>query len=394
MASKRDYYEVLGVDRGASQDDIRRAFRKLARKYHPDVNKDDPEAEEKFKEINEAHRVLSDPEAKARYDQFGHQAFEGAGAGAGGGFGDFGGFGDIFDIFDMFTGGTAGGRQRSAGPMRGRDLQMDLTIDFREAVFGVKKSIEVPRVETCSHCRGNGAEPGTPIITCPDCNGAGEIRHVRQTAFGQFMTASACNRCRGEGKIAETPCTVCRGPGRVQTERRIEVKIPEGIDTGQRVRLRGEGDAGARGGPAGDLYLRVRVRPDKQFVRRGQDVLLEWPIDFVQAALGDEIEVDTLDGKHRLSVPEGTQPGAEFRIRGQGIPRAGGYGRGDQIVRVKVEIPRRLNAEQKEALHAFSRAGGKEPPSGGGGRGFFEKVRDTFTGGRQGGSGSGDREAR
>lgn len=380
MASKRDYYEVLGVERGASSDDIRRAFRKLAREYHPDVNKDDPKAEEKFKEINEAHRVLSDAEARARYDQFGHQAFEGgAGPGGAGGFGGFEGFGDIFDIFDMFTGGAQGGRQRSRGPMRGRDLEMDVTIDFREAVFGVKKSYEVPRVETCSHCHGNGAEPGTPITTCGDCGGAGEIRSVRQTAFGQFVTAAPCSRCQGEGKIAETPCTVCKGPGRVQSTRRIDVNIPEGIDSGQRIRLRGEGDAGVRGGPSGDLFLRVRVRPDKQFVRQGNDVILNVPIRFVQAALGDEIDVPTLSGTHKLTIPEGTQPGAEFRIRGQGIPRAGGYGRGDQLVRVRVEVPKKLSQEQKEALHEFARVSGEEQPAGS--RSFFKRVRDTLSGG-------------
>lgn len=388
MASKRDYYEILGVDRGASSEEIRSAFRKLARKYHPDVNKDDPQAEEKFKEINEAHRVLSDEQARARYDRFGHQAFDGGAGQAGGPGGGFGDFGDIFDIFDMFTGGGGAARQRSHGPARGRDLEMDVTIDFREAVFGVRKSYEVPRVETCSHCHGNEAEPGTPIKTCPDCNGRGEMRNVRQTPFGQFVTAAPCSRCQGKGKFPEQPCTRCRGQGRVQNRRRINVDIPEGIDTGQRIRLRGEGDAGVRGGPAGDLYLRVRVRPDKQFVRQGNDVILEVPIHFVQAALGDEFEVPTLDGTHKLTIPEGTQPGDEFRVRGQGIPRAGGYGRGDQIVRVRVEIPKKLTAEQKEVLHEFAKVSGEEQPAGS--RSFFERVRDTLSGGRHG---SGGREA-
>lgn len=383
MASKRDYYEILGVGRDATTEDIRRAYRKLARKYHPDVNKDDPDAEEKFKEINEAHRVLSDPEARARYDRFGHAAFDGPqGAGGFGGFdpaGGFEGFGDIFDIFETFMGG--GPRQRRRGPVRGRDLEMEITIDFEEAVFGAEKTYEVPRTETCSRCHGNKAEPGTPIMTCPECGGTGQVRHARQTPFGQFVTATTCGRCLGEGKFPETPCTRCRGVGVTEERRRITVRIPEGIDTGYRIRLREEGEAGRRGGPPGDLYFRVRVRPHRRFVRDGADIILEQPVSFVQAALGAEVEVDTLEGKHKLTIPEGTQHGTEFRLRGQGVPRMGGFGRGDQIVRVRIEVPRKLTSEQKELLRQFAAASGEQVNSDG--RSFFEKVRDTFSGGRQ-----------
>jgi len=390
LASKRDYYEVLGVSRDATQEEIKRAFRKLARQYHPDVNKDDPKAEEKFKEINEAYRVLSDPKAREQYDRFGHAAFDGAdgagpfGTGSGGfgpfgpgGFGPFEDLGDLFDIFDVFTGGR---RQRSRGPVRGRDLEMEIEVEFKEAAFGAEKTVEIPRVETCPRCHGDGAEPGAPIQTCPECNGTGEVRHARATPFGQFVSVTVCPRCRGEGRFSTTPCRECRGAGRVERRRRIHVKIPAGVDNGNRIRLSGEGEAGARGGPPGDLYLYVRVRPHPFFVRDGVNVITEVPISFVQAALGDEIEVPTLDGTQKLTIPEGTQSGAEFRLRGQGIPRMGGYGRGDQIVRVRVEVPRRLTARQKELLREFARLSGEEPS---GGRTFFDRVRDHFGGGRQ-----------
>lgn len=386
MAAKRDYYEVLGVSRNATQEEIKRAYRKLARQYHPDVNKDDPQAEEKFKEINEAYRVLSDNEARARYDQFGHAAFDGQpGAGGFGGFegfdpsGGFEGFGDIFDLFDMFTGGAA--RQRARGPVRGRDLEMEVVVDFEEAVFGTEKPLEVSRIETCSRCHGNQAEPGTPIRTCPECGGSGQVRRVRQTPFGQFVTATTCGRCRGQGKYAETPCSRCGGTGVTEEKRRITVRIPAGIDSGYRIRLRGEGEAGLRGGPPGDLYLLVRVRPHKVFKRDGADIILEHPLQFVQAALGDEIEVPTLEGTHKVTIPEGTQHGTEFRLRGLGVPRVDGYGRGDQIVRVRIEVPRKLTAEQKDLLRKFAESGGGEAPSGP--RSFFERVRDTLSGGRQ-----------
>src|SRR5690606_37034046 len=313
-----DYYEVLGVSRDASQEEIKRAFRRLARQYHPDGNKDDPQAEEKFKEISEAYRVLSDPKTREQYDRFGHAAFDGAGGAGPGGFGPFGPggfggaggfdpFGDLFsEVFEMFTGGT---RQRARGPARGRDLEMEIEVEFREAAFGAEKTIEVPRVEVCARCHGDGAEPGTPIQTCPECHGTGEVRHVRTSAFGQFVTVTVCPRCRGEGRFPQKPCRECQGAGRVRRRRRITVKIPAGVDTGNRIRLSGEGDAGARGGPPGDLYLYVRVRPHPFFVRDGVDVITEVPISFVQAALGDEIDVETLDGTQKVTIPEGTQPG-------------------------------------------------------------------------------------
>ncbi len=393
MATKRDYYEVLGVGRDASAEDIKRAYRKLARQYHPDVNKDDPQAEEKFKEINEAYRVLSDPKTREQYDRFGHDAFGGAnGAGPGpGGFGPFGPFGeggfdpfgDLFDLFGVFTGGR---RQRSRGPVRGQDMQAELEVEFHEAAFGAEKTVSIPRVELCGHCSGTGAEPGTPIQTCPDCQGTGEVRHVRRTAFGQFVNVTVCSRCGGEGRWAATPCRECRGQGHVQRQRRISVKVPAGVDNGTRIRLSGEGHAGQRGGPPGDLYLYVRVRPHPVFVRDGADVLCEVPISFVQAALGAEIEVPTLEGTHKLTIRPGTQPGAEFRLPGKGIPRVGGYGRGDEIVRIKVEIPRRLTERQKELLREFEQAqdataaahketGGEASQEG---RGLGDWMRDKF----------------
>lgn len=376
--AKRDYYEVLGVPRGASEQEIKKAYRRLARQYHPDVNKDDPQAEEKFKEINEAYRVLSDPEARARYDQFGHAAFEQAGAGGGGdpfgGFGGFEGFGGFDDIFDMFFGRT---ERRRAGPVRGADLRYDLEIDFEDAAFGTETEIEVPRIEVCPRCRGSRAEPGSPVRSCPHCGGSGEIRQVRQTAFGRFVNVQTCPSCRGEGKAIERPCAECRGAGTVHRIRRIKVKVPAGVDTGYRLRLAGEGEAGERGGPPGDLYVFITVRPHELFQRRGNDVVCEIPISFTQAALGDEIEVPTLDGRAKLKVPEGTQTGTRFRLRGKGIPDPRGYGRGDQFVEVRVVTPTRLTERQRELLKAFAEAGGDKVEES---KGFFGRVKDAIKG--------------
>ncbi len=378
--AKRDYYEVLGVSRDASEQDIKKAYRRLARQYHPDVNKEDPDAEAKFKEIGEAYKVLSNAEARARYDQFGHAAFEGAGAaggGAGGPFGGgFGGFEGFDDIFDMFFGGAQG--RRPTGPRQGDDLRYDLELDFVDAALGIETEIEVPRTEKCPHCKGNQAEPGTPIRDCTRCGGTGEQRQVRQTAFGRFVNVTPCPECRGEGKKVETPCMECAGAGVVRRRRTIKAKIPAGVDDGFRIRLSGEGGAGERGGPPGDLYIFISVRPHDFFERDGNDVICEVPISFVQAALGDELEVPTLHGSAKLRVPEGTQSGTRFRLRGQGISDPRGYGRGDQYVVTKVVTPTRLSAKQRELLKEFARLGGDKVEDE---RGFFDRVKDALKGG-------------
>jgi molecular chaperone DnaJ len=379
--SKRDYYEVLGVSKGASDDEIKKAFRKLARKYHPDVNRDNPkEAEEKFKEINEAYEVLSDAGRRAQYDQFGHAAFDGAQGGAGG-FGGFGGAnaGGFSDIFDMFFGQSGfgfGGRPN--GPEKGADLRFDMEITFEQAAFGVETEIALPRTEECSACHGSGAAPGTHPETCPQCRGTGQVQVAQNTPFGRMVNVRACDRCRGEGKIVQTPCKECNGRGKVRRQRKIKVKIPAGVDNGSRLRVAHEGESGARGGPPGDLYVYIFVKPHKLFTREGNDVICEVPLSFVQAALGDEIEVPTLDGKVKLHIPEGTQPGAVFRIRDKGIPHLRGHGRGDQHVKVKVVIPKKLTDRQRELLSEFSKTdGGDINPEQ---KSFFKKVKDVLGG--------------
>ncbi|HHT06382.1 MAG TPA: molecular chaperone DnaJ [Hydrogenispora sp.] len=373
--AKRDYYEVLGVERGASEEEIKKAYRRLARKYHPDVNKDDPQAEEKFKEINEAHEVLSDPQKRAAYDRFGHAGTDpnfGAGAGAGG-FGDFSfeGFGDIFD---MFFGG--GGRRQRTGPQKGADLRYDLRIEFEEAAFGKETTIKVPRTELCSTCHGNRAKPGTPIKTCPNCGGSGQVHSVQNTMFGRFSTVRPCDRCQGEGKIIETPCPTCAGRGRLRQVRTIEITIPAGVDTGHRLRVAGEGEAGERGGPPGDLYVYITVKPHPLFKRTGNDLILEQKISFAQAALGATIEVPTLEGTATLKIPEGTQTGTLFRLRGKGVPHLRGSGRGDELVRVRIDVPTKLNQAQREAIRQVAEAFGEEValPE----KGFIGKVKEAF----------------
>ncbi|NLY91286.1 MAG: molecular chaperone DnaJ [Firmicutes bacterium] len=374
--AKRDYYEVLGVSKGASEEEIKKAYRRLARQYHPDVNKEDPNAEEKFKEINEAYEVLSDPQKRAAYDRFGHAGTDPNFGGGTGGFGDFsfGGFDGFGDIFDMFFG--SGGRRRRTGPERGADLRYDLRIEFEDAAFGKETTIKVPRTEVCSTCHGNRAKPGTPIKTCPVCGGSGQVQSVQTTPFGRFSTVRTCDRCQGEGKIIETPCPTCAGRGRVRRVREIKITIPAGVDTGHRLRVSGEGEAGERGGPPGDLYVYLSVNPHPLFKRSGNDLILEQPISFAQAALGATIEVPTLEGTATLKIPEGTQPGTQFRIRGKGIPYLQGSGRGDELVRVHIEVPKKLSAAQREAIQQLAEAFGEEvaPPE----KGFINKVKEAF----------------
>lgn len=358
--SKRDYYEVLGVSKTATQDELKKAYRKLARKYHPDLNKDNPEAAEKFKECNEAYSVLSDEQKRAQYDQFGPEAFENGGMGGGpgaGGFGGFGGFGGsgMEDIFDMFFGGQGrGGRSNNAGPQRGADLRYDMEITFEESAFGVEKEISLKRAERCEHCHGEGAEPGSKVETCPECHGSGYVRFTQNTMFGQMVNERPCSRCHGEGKIISNPCKECGGSGTVKKTKKLKVKIPAGVDNGSRLRVGGEGEAGLKGGPSGDLYVYLYVKPHKFFERDGTTVLCEVPINIVQATLGAEIKVPTLDGQVTMKVPEGTQPGKVMRLKGKGIPSLRGGGRGDQLVRMKVVVPTKLTDKQKDALQKFA----------------------------------------
>jgi molecular chaperone DnaJ len=347
---KRDYYEVLGVPRDADDNAIKSAYRKLARQYHPDVNRAS-DAGERFKEINEAYEVLSDAEKRSVYDRYGHAAAQGGfGQGGGSPFGGFGGFGDISDIFDEFFGGGMGRGGRQRGPARGNDLRYDLEITFQEAVFGTEKELEIPRLETCTHCAGSGAEPGTTPIRCPQCNGTGEIRRAQQTILGQFVNVTACPRCNGEGEIVTTPCMVCKGQKRVRVTRKLAVSIPAGVDDEMRIRLAGEGEPGDRGGPAGSLYVMLHVKPHPLFQRQENDILLELPVNIVQASLGAEVDVPTLEGNTKLTIPAGTQNGTVFRLKGKGVPVLRSNRRGDQLVTARVVVPVKLNEKQRKLL--------------------------------------------
>ena len=358
MADKRDYYEVLGLQKGASDNDIKKAFRKMAMKYHPDKKPGDKVAEEKFKEINEAYAVLSDPEKKEKYDRFGHAGVDpnsGFGGGAGG-FGGFGGFEDIFDMFGGAFGGFGGGSRgrRNNGPRKGSDLQKAVTITFEEAAFGTKKEIRLNKYVKCKTCGGSGAAPGTSKKSCPKCGGTGEIRTAQRTPLGTFQSVSPCPDCNGTGEINETPCPDCGGSGKTRDNVTISVNIPAGVDNDSVIPIKGQGEPGVNGGPDGDLYIVINVEPHKIFERRGQDLWLEIPITFDQAALGDDIIVPTLEGKVSYKVPSGTQPDTIFRLKGKGIKSVRGNRKGALYVKVNLEVPTKLNSKQKKAISAMA----------------------------------------
>ena len=363
MAEKRDYYGVLGVKKDATADEIKKAYRKLTKENHPDLHPGDKACEERFKEANEAYEILSDEEKRKKYDQFGHAAFDpNAGYGAGGfdgfdGFGGFGGFGDIFsDIFGGFGGAT---RSNPNAPRRGESVRATVNISFEEAAFGCKKEVTVAKIETCTDCKGTGCAPGTTPEICPDCKDTGSVTVNQRTPFGMMQSSSPCSKCRGTGRIIHQPCKTCRGMGSIRRQHKVEVNIPAGIDDGQTISKPGGGNAGVNGGPAGDLLVSVIVRPHARFERDGTSVLLEQEISYAQATLGAEVEVPTLDGKVKLTIPEGTQPGAVFRLRGKGIPFLRGSGRGDQFVSVTIKVPKNLTGSQKELLRQFAASMGE-----------------------------------
>lgn len=383
MADKRDYYEVLGVSKGATDDEIKKAYRKLARKYHPDLNKDNPEAAEKFKEIGEAYEILSDKDKRARYDQFGFAGVDpNYGAGQGGGFG--GGFGfedvDLGDIFGSFFGGGFGGggsrTNRANAPRQGESIRRTVMLSFEEAAFGCEKEIEIDRVEQCTECGGTGAEKGYTPETCSNCHGTGTVKQTQRTPFGAFSSTGPCPNCRGTGKIIKKPCKKCRGTGQERRTRKLSVKIPAGIDDGQSVALRGQGGAGINGGPAGDVIVTVSIRPHPLFQRDGYDVWCEVPISYAQACLGDKLIVPTIDGKVEYTMPAGTQPGTVFRMRGKGIQAVNGRGRGDQFVKVTLEVPKALSDHQKDLLRKLedSDTAQNHPQR----KSFRDKMKDLF----------------
>ncbi len=374
VAIKRDYYDVLGVPREASDEQIKRAFRKLAQQHHPDIDLS-AGADERFKELNEAYRVLSDRQRRTAYDMFGHAGVEGGGGGFEGFGGGFGPFGDIFDAF--FGGAPAGSRRRSR-VVAGSDLRYNLSIEFGEAVFGVVREIAFPTLVGCSTCEGTGGEPGTQPERCPECNGSGEKRRVAQTILGQMVNIVACPRCGGEGQILATPCHKCNGDGRIREERRLQVNVPAGIDDGQRIAIEGQGEAGPRGGPAGDLYVVVDVREHAQLARRGTELFHELPVTYPQAALGATLTVPTVEGSEEVEVPPGTQGGDEIRLRGKGVPRLRGTGRGDLHVIVNVVVPAKLSKRERELLHELDEVGAPAQLPKGGPR-VMNRIRDLFS---------------
>ncbi len=358
--TKRDYYEVLGVDKNADEATIKKAYRTLAKKYHPDMNPGDKEAEAKFKEVNEAYDVLSDPDKKAKYDQYGHAAFDpSAGGGAGfGGFGDFGGF-DINDIFSSFFGGASGGSTRRNGPVRGDDITVRLTISFEESVFGCKKEVSYNKIQKCADCSGTGAAKGSSPKTCSACGGSGQVRVQQRTPFGIMQTQKTCDTCHGTGKIIENKCPNCRGTGFVRVPKKLEVNIPAGIDDGQQLSLRYQGSDGMNGGNAGDLYIIISVRPHSVFERDGDDLYCEVPITYAEATLGAEIEIPTLEGSMKYTIPEGTQTGTVFTLRNKGVTRVNSKVRGNLYITVVVEVPKNLTSEQKNLLEKFAASCGE-----------------------------------
>lgn len=361
MADKRDYYEVLGVDKSASDSDIKKAYRKMAMKYHPDRNPDNKEAEEKFKEVNEAYEVLSDPDKKSKYDRFGFAGVDpnyGAGQGGFGGFGDFGGMGGGFeDIFDMFGSAFGGGsrRQRRNGPQKGRDLQKTVTIDFTDALFGCTKEIEITKDVKCKTCNGSGAKAGTGRKTCDQCGGSGQVTQVSNTPFGRFQNVSPCPKCGGVGTIVESPCPDCRGTGKIRKTVKIKVDIPAGVDTDSIITVRGQGEPGINGGPEGDLYIVINVRPHSTYKRRGDDLYLELPITFDQAALGAKVQVPGFGQTYSYTISPGTQTGSSFRLKGKGAPNVRTGRKGDLYVKVVVQVPTKLSRKEKKAIEEMAK---------------------------------------
>jgi len=378
--NKRDYYEVLGLSKGASDDEIKKAYRKLAKQYHPDLNPGDAEAEKNFKEVNEAYSVLSDADKKAKYDQYGHAAFDPA-AGGGSGFGGFGGFGgmdfDVGDIFSSFFGG-GGSARRSNGPVQGNDREARVTLTFEEAAFGAKKEIIYNRVEKCQSCDGSGAAAGTSPKTCSKCGGTGSVRVQQRTPFGMMQSTRPCQECHGSGKIIEKPCPDCRGSGTTVKRKTLEVNIPAGIADGQEIVARGQGDVGKNGGLNGDLYINVHVKEHSVFVREGSDIFCDVPITFVEAALGATIKVPTLEGDIDYEIPEGTQTGSRFTLREKGMPSVSGKRRGNLTFKVIVDVPKNLNAKQKDMLRDFAKTCGEKNNLQK--EGFAEKMRKLFNG--------------
>ncbi|MBQ1950306.1 MAG: molecular chaperone DnaJ [Clostridia bacterium] len=380
MADKRDYYEVLGLQKGASEDEIKKAYRRLAKQYHPDLNPGDAEAEARFKEIGEAHEVLSDADKRARYDQFGHAGVDPNFSP--GGYGGYGGvnvdFGDLGDMFSSIFGGGFGGARRADpnAPRRGNDCGASVMISFEEAAKGTKKEVNVPRIVPCASCGGNGAKKGTTPQTCSHCHGTGQVMQQQRTPFGVMSTQTTCPQCKGRGRIISDPCPDCGGQGLVRRTEQIKINIPAGIDDGQSIRIAGKGNAGRNGGPAGDLIVQVGVRPHPLFERDGVNIWYELPVTFAQAALGAEIEIPTLDGRMTHTIKEGTQPGDILRIKGKGIPHLSGRGVGDLLLRVAVEVPKNLSAEQRKLLQAFENSTGNKNYQRR--TSFFDKLKKGF----------------